>query len=264
MSAWEITNQFGESALHAVPDLKTVFDDLASGKTTYAAADLIIGSYVSHTAGTNAQVVGLMQKPGGYCVGVAAGNNDLKPAITEAVAGMRNSGVIDVIKNKWIGSTVDLSTVALTESASKASALASSEAAEAEASSSSAAKTELGSVGGNAVDLKDDGSTPGATENSAGVTDTNYSYDNYNANTYDYNTTTDDTTYVDDGAATYDAGTTDETGPGYDTGTEEGGPGSDTGADEVSPGYDEGGGGDVIDDGGGDVVDDGSGEEEAA
>ncbi len=126
MSAWEITNQFGEESLKTAPDLKTVFDDLENGKTAYAAADAIIGSYVTHTSGGKAQIIGLMQKPGGYCIGVAAANDALKPIIADAVKALRNSGVIAVVESKWVGQAIDFDSIALTEAASKATTLASS------------------------------------------------------------------------------------------------------------------------------------------
>lgn len=186
MSAWEITNQYGEDALKTVANLKTVFDDLETGTTTYAAADAIIGSYVSHTSNGSAQIVGLMQKAGGYCVGVAASNNDLKPAISDAVSALRSQGVSDVVLSKWIGRTINYDSLALTEAAAKASTLASSDANGEDASNSSSATTELGAVGGNAVDLQDDGSQPGEDDNSVGVAEEYWGYGYDTANTQDY------------------------------------------------------------------------------
>lgn len=205
MSAWEITNQYGEDALKAVSNLKTVFDDLESGATTYAAADAIIGSYVSHTSNGSAQIVGLMQKAGGYCVGVAASNNDLKPVIADAVSAMRRQGMSDVVVSKWIGRTINFDSLALTESAAKASTLAATETED--ANSSSSASTELGAVGGNAVDLQDDGSQPGEDDNSVGVAEEYLGYGNNTANT-DYTQT-----YVDNtqGYTDYTQGYTDYT-----------------------------------------------------
>ena len=41
MSAWEVSNQFGDEALKTVPDLKTAFSDLNDGKVDYVAAILL-------------------------------------------------------------------------------------------------------------------------------------------------------------------------------------------------------------------------------
>ena len=202
MSAWEISNQYGEEALKTAPDLKTVFEDLESGKTAYAAADAIIGSYVTHTSGGKAQIIGLMQKAGGYCAGVAAANDELKPIIADAVKALRNSGVIAVVESKWVGRAIDLDSIALTEAASKATTLAAPTDAEAASSSdanaSSSAASSLGQVGGNAVVLQDDGSQPGETgDTGAGVTEGYWGY------TYD-TTQTDNTAYVGDNTYYYD------------------------------------------------------------
>lgn len=186
MSAWEITNQFGEASLKSVPDLKTVFDDLESGATTYGAADAIIGSYVAHTSGGKAQIVGLMQKPGGYCVGVAASNNDLKTAIGDAVKVLRESGVNSVIESKWLGSTINMSALALTEAAAKADALAEGETEEkTDEAEGEKKKSELGEVGGNAVNLQDDGSTPGEAGDTTGGTDGYWGYTYEDTTNYD-------------------------------------------------------------------------------
>ena len=154
MSAWEITNQFGETSLKAVPDLKKVFEDLESGVTTYGASDAIIGSYVTHTSGGKAMIIGLMQKPSGYCVGVASENTELSTAVAEAVSSLVGKGVADVVESKWIGESIDLDAIALTDAAAKGLSSATKP-----TSTDKSKESKLGKVGSNAVDLKDDGST---------------------------------------------------------------------------------------------------------
>ena len=223
MSAWEISNQFGEAALKAVKDLKSVFDDLESGATTYGAADAVIGSYVSHTSGGKAQIIGLMQKPGGYCVGVSNDNEDLKTAIADAVKKLRDSGVIGVIESKWVGSSLNLDSVALTASASKAS---DEVVVEIDKSKDSDQKESgINSVGGNAVNLQDDGSQPGEGNDATAATDGywGYTYDQtYNQN-YNYDANAAGTGTVDgttDATGTY--GYTDTTGVADGTGVVDG------------------------------------------
>ena len=220
MSAWEITNQFGEEALKTAPDLRTVFEDLESGNTTYAAADAIIGSYVAHTSGGKAQIIGLMQKPGGYCVGVAAANNDLKPIIADAVKALRESGVIGVVASKWLGSSINMSALALTEAAAKGDALAAEEDKGEEASSSSEPKeSSIGAVGGNAVNLQDDGTQPGQTTTDAGATTDTYWGYTYDTTDYGNTYTEPEAAYTEqtDGGAAYteDAGVQDAGDAGY-------------------------------------------------
>lgn len=155
MSAWEVTNQFGESALKSVSDLRTAFEDLENGNVTYVASDAIIGSYVTHTAGGRAILIGLMQTPGGYCVGVEESNSTLRSAVAAAVASLVEKGTSDIIEAKWIGSALSLGSLSYTNfSASSAD----SEKDDERSSSSS-----VGKVGSNAVDLKDSGTTNGGS-----------------------------------------------------------------------------------------------------
>ena len=236
MSAWEISNQFGEDALKTAPDLKTVFDDLENGKTAYAAADAIIGSYVTHTSGGKAQIIGLMQKAGGYCMGVAASNDALKPIIADAVKALRDSGVIGVVESKWVGQAIDFDSIALTEAASKATLLGSSASTEtakdADKAASSSAASSLGEVGGNAVALQDDGSQPGETgDTGTGVTEGywGYTYDTTQADTttYEYPETYN---YEEQVTTPADEAPTDDDFVEYPNGPGDGGEGGEGGA----------------------------------
>ena len=97
MSSWEATNQFPQATVKSAADLKTAFSDLASGSTNYVASDAVIGSYVAHSSGTDAVIVGSLQKVGGYSVGVLADNDDLKKAITTAVKTITTNGTVKVV-----------------------------------------------------------------------------------------------------------------------------------------------------------------------
>lgn len=114
-SSWEVTNEFGEDALVAVEDLKSAFSTLDAQEVGYVAADAIRGSYVVHSEGYDAAIVALMQTPGGYCVGVLDTNDDLKQAVSDALATLTGSGIVSVIETKWLGAPLDLTNVALTE-----------------------------------------------------------------------------------------------------------------------------------------------------
>ena len=131
--------------MKSVSDLKTAFADLADGKANYVASDAVIGSYVSHSAGTDDVIVGSLQKVNGYCVGVSLSNDKLKTAVGNALNELTSKGVISVIEKKWLGKELDLSKVTLSASAQKAttsaastdSAMASSSATSSSAATSS-------------------------------------------------------------------------------------------------------------------------------
>lgn len=156
MSAWEVSNQFGQQAAVGVDSLRTAFEDLASGKTTFVAADVIIGSYLNRTLGTNAQIIGLLQKPGGYSVGVDASKSDLKLAVSDAVDRIYTAGVAGLIESKWIGTTLNLDNYQLSESAAKAVD-----------NVRRRDSSDTSMVGSNAVNLTDDGAAQPAEDGTA-------------------------------------------------------------------------------------------------
>lgn len=127
MSAWTVTNEFGTGVLKSSTDLNGAFSELSSGKVQYVAADAVIGTYAAHTADLDATIVALMQQPGGYCVGVLDTNSALKQVVSDALATLVNGGMVDVIELKWLGTTLDLSSVAMTAGATAPAATAESE-----------------------------------------------------------------------------------------------------------------------------------------
>jgi polar amino acid transport system substrate-binding protein len=126
MSAWEVSNQYGDTQLKSASDLKSAFTDLVGGQVNYVASDAIVGTYVSHSMGADARIVGLMQKVDGYRIGVGKSNADLQTAVSNALSTISQNGTIDVIEQKWLGDTIDLSGYALTPNAEKAASIASS------------------------------------------------------------------------------------------------------------------------------------------
>lgn len=153
MSAWVASNQFGDEVLNSVDDLKGAFDDLSSGKASYVAADAIIGSYVANSNGIEAFMIGLMESPTKYSIGVASDNTDLQKAVSDALTALSESGMIDIIEKKWLGFDLELSDMPKTEGAEAEAA----DSAEAEAEDDT--DSEDSTVGSNAVVLEDDGST---------------------------------------------------------------------------------------------------------
>ena len=84
------------------------------------AADAVIGMYAAHSGGYDAQIVALMQQPGGYCVGVLEANTELQAAVKDALAALTDGGIVSVIEKKWLGTDVDASSLPLTTGASSA------------------------------------------------------------------------------------------------------------------------------------------------
>ena len=119
-SSWQVTNEFGQDALVSENDLKSAFAALADGSAQYVAADAVIGMYAAHSGGYDAQIVALMQQPGGYCVGVLEANTELQAAVKDALAALSDGGIVSVIEKKWLGTDIDASSLPLTTGASSA------------------------------------------------------------------------------------------------------------------------------------------------
>lgn len=119
-SSWQVTNEFGQDALVSENDLKSAFAALADGSAQYVAADAVIGMYAAHSGGYDAQIVALMQQPGGYCVGMLEANTELQAAVKYALAALTDGGIVSVIEKKWLGTDIDASSLPLTTGASSA------------------------------------------------------------------------------------------------------------------------------------------------
>lgn len=110
-SAWEVSLQFGEGALVSATDPEAAFADMASGAVSYVAADAIIGTYAAHKNSVTAHIVGLLQSPSGYSVGVLDENAELKQIVSDTLVKLQENGMTELIEKKWLGSAIDLSEV---------------------------------------------------------------------------------------------------------------------------------------------------------
>ena len=132
-------SQFGSDYLTSTQDLQTAFSNLEGGTVKYVACDAVAGSYIVNQSHYSAKIVGLMEKPTGYCVGVASSNTTLKTEIANAMANISDQGILSVIQQSWLGSALDLSSYQLTSDAKSAKATSTS-------SSSSSSTTSAESV----------------------------------------------------------------------------------------------------------------------
>ena len=110
-SSWRVTNLFGEDSLVVQGDLKSAFDALSSGSARYVAADAVIGTYVAFSNGDNDKIVALLQDPTGYCAAVDASNTELQGAISSAMNKLVSGGMMSIIEEKWLGTTLNLNSI---------------------------------------------------------------------------------------------------------------------------------------------------------
>lgn len=174
MSAWEVSNQFGDSSVVSAASLDAAFAALSEGEADYVAADAVIGSYVVATSSIDAHMVALMKSISGYCIGVSQTNSALQEAISNALGSITSNGMVRVIEQKWLGESLDLGSLPLTATASS-SASEDRESSEtvvdgSEESSSSGSSGETGGVesaGSNVVSQDDLGMASSSSQSAA-------------------------------------------------------------------------------------------------
>lgn len=108
-SAWAIANSFGDDALVSESDLASAFLALETGEVDYVASDAIVGLYAANKQDVDIELVGIMGATSGYCAMAKKDNPDLTSVISETLSGIVDDGVMDVIEQKWLVHSVDLS-----------------------------------------------------------------------------------------------------------------------------------------------------------
>lgn len=111
MSAWEVTDAYGESVLSSSPDLQTAFTSLQNKSVNFVAADSTIGAYVAHSSGASVYPVALLQDTITYGIAVKSSNTELQSAVKQALSTINKNGIVTVVMNKWLGESVDISSL---------------------------------------------------------------------------------------------------------------------------------------------------------
>ncbi|MDR2493437.1 MAG: transporter substrate-binding domain-containing protein [Coriobacteriales bacterium] len=131
LSAWTVDELIGANTSRPLATLSDVFDAVGNGQSTYAAADAIIGSYLTYNYDPknparyrDISCVKLLGTPTGVYIGVSKTNSQLADVLTTTLRTIRDNGELGVILNKWLGpvsSTVVMNTQAIvSQSASDA------------------------------------------------------------------------------------------------------------------------------------------------
>ena len=147
-SAWAVENAYGDKAVEDASDLMSAFSSLETGSATYVASDAVIGTYAALRQNVDVTPIALFGAAGGYCLGVAADNSDLQEAVSGALQAISGNGVSDAVCEKWLGTSLDLSSLQVIEvSTSNAQAAGSGTSQGGSGSESASAST----AGANAV-----------------------------------------------------------------------------------------------------------------
>lgn len=120
-SSWRVTNLFGDNSLVSQNDLKSTFEALNNGSARYAAADAIVGTYVSFSNGYQDKIIALLQDSSGYCAAVAESNKDLQAAVDSSLKQVVSGGFLDIVQRKWLGETLNIDSATVVKGASGSS-----------------------------------------------------------------------------------------------------------------------------------------------
>lgn len=107
-SAWAITNSYGEKNLVSESDLATAFQALEAGDVDFVASDAIVGLYAANRQNVPVKLVGVLGATSGYCAMANKDNKELTDAVAEAISGIADDGVMDVIERKWLDHDIEL------------------------------------------------------------------------------------------------------------------------------------------------------------
>jgi ABC-type amino acid transport substrate-binding protein len=102
LAAYQIGEQLGGDNLTTYPKIDEVFNQLASGTVSYAAADAIVGSFLA-VKKQNIRCDGVFGEAQGVYMGVAADKQNLVGKLTDVLRALRDDGSMQVIVSKWIG-----------------------------------------------------------------------------------------------------------------------------------------------------------------
>ncbi|MDR2672562.1 MAG: transporter substrate-binding domain-containing protein [Coriobacteriales bacterium] len=102
LSAWSLEELIGKGTADPKENLAQAFENVASGASTYAAADAVVGSYLSVDY-EDLSCVKMLGTPIGVYVGVGKDNSALPEPLTTALRTIRDNGELEVILSKWLG-----------------------------------------------------------------------------------------------------------------------------------------------------------------
>lgn len=160
-SAWAVGTAFGDDALVSAGDLMSAFSSVEEGQASYVAADAVIGTYAALYQNVDMKPIALLEQPSGYCIGVSAENADLQQAISDALSAISSGGISNVISAKWLGTTLDLSSLPMIEGSTSATDKSDAPQDGGESDETSDGGTDAGSSEGDGSDAGSNAVIPG-------------------------------------------------------------------------------------------------------
>lgn len=109
--------QFSAANIKLCGTISEAFEKMNKGEVKYVAADAVIGSYTANNVDGDANLICLISKPSGYCIGAAKGKTNLCEKIKASLENLSKGGVLDVIENRWLGKSLNIDSIQQTPGA---------------------------------------------------------------------------------------------------------------------------------------------------
>lgn len=109
--------QFNVANIKLENSLSSSFESLAKGEVQYVAADTTSGAYYAKNAEMDVNIVALISKPSGFCIGAKKANTKLAESINSIIDTLSKNGTLSLIEKKWLGKNIDYEKIPLTPEA---------------------------------------------------------------------------------------------------------------------------------------------------
>jgi ABC-type amino acid transport substrate-binding protein len=104
---WLLTSEFGEKGVESFDSLREALEALSSGDVAVAAGDALVGAYIARDL-PQVRFAGQLAPATPLAVAVGPENAELSDAVRVALDELAADGVLDSVRNKWVGDLPEL------------------------------------------------------------------------------------------------------------------------------------------------------------
>lgn len=99
-SALACQAQFSAANIKLCGTISEAFEKMNNGEVKYVAADAVIGTYTANNIDGGANLICLISKPSGYCIGANKSKTNLCEKIKSSLENLSKGGVLEVIEKR--------------------------------------------------------------------------------------------------------------------------------------------------------------------
>lgn len=117
-SALAAQNQYNIENIKLNSTIEACFEQLDKGEVNFVATDAVVGTYNTKKLESTYNLTALLSKPSGYCIGANKSNKNLCDKVSASLENIQKGGILSVIEKRWLGKSLELDKVTLTDGAS--------------------------------------------------------------------------------------------------------------------------------------------------